>query len=267
MRSGTTQEDVIFRHFQIQKYDTKRIAPAVTMMIKVNVSQLLELRKLLNNSEEYTSHITITHMVIKAVSNTLVQYPILYSFFNGTKVVDNPELVLSIPVDIDNHVEYLMIHQPDSKTLGEIANEFENDLKIIHKKEGELLKFLQRVEAVPSWISKLYMTLPGRDIRFLREHYGNFSISNFGSFNVDNGSLALMKPTIASLCMCKISPAIIVDNNNEFKTLMNLPLSIVFDHRAVDGAYVGRFLNDVKDLLEMPDRLLDGCAAVPVPVG
>ena len=38
---------------------------------------------------------------------------------------------------------------------------------------------------------------------------------------------------------------------------MNLPLSIVFDHHAIDGAYVGRYLNDVKHLLETPNKLLD----------
>lgn len=256
MRSGVTREDAIFRHFQIQKFDPMRIAPAVTMMINVNASPLLVLRQKLNNRADFASHITVTHMVIKAVAQTLVQYPVLFSFFNGAKIVENSELVLNIPVAIDNHVEYIVIHHPDSKPLDEIAIECAHAQEEIRQKEGELWKYLQRVEAIPSWIRKLYMKLPGRSIRFLRRYYGNFAISNFGSFAVSNGSLVLAQPMIASLCMCQISPAIILGSDDNYQRISHLPLSVVFDHRAVDGAYVGNFLSDVKHLLEVPDQLL-----------
>ena len=35
-----------------------------------------------------------------------------------------------------------------------------------------------------------------------------------------------------------------------------LPLSLSYDHRLVDGATAARFLNEVKNYLEVPGRLL-----------
>jgi pyruvate/2-oxoglutarate dehydrogenase complex dihydrolipoamide acyltransferase (E2) component len=35
-----------------------------------------------------------------------------------------------------------------------------------------------------------------------------------------------------------------------------MPLSITYDHRIVDGAAAGRFLNEVKGYLSAPGRLL-----------
>jgi pyruvate/2-oxoglutarate dehydrogenase complex dihydrolipoamide acyltransferase (E2) component len=37
-----------------------------------------------------------------------------------------------------------------------------------------------------------------------------------------------------------------------------LPLSLSYDHRLVDGAAAGRFLNEVIDCLQSPGRLLLG---------
>jgi pyruvate/2-oxoglutarate dehydrogenase complex dihydrolipoamide acyltransferase (E2) component len=35
-----------------------------------------------------------------------------------------------------------------------------------------------------------------------------------------------------------------------------MPLSLSYDHRLVDGAAAGRFLNEVIDLLQSPGKLL-----------
>jgi pyruvate/2-oxoglutarate dehydrogenase complex dihydrolipoamide acyltransferase (E2) component len=254
MKTIMTQQDIMFRNYQIRKFDNKKMVPTVTMMININVSRMIDLKKEANNSEISDLHITITHIIMKAVADVLIKFPILYSFFNGSKIIDNPELVLNIPVDIQNHVEYITIHRPDSKTLLEIANECFNELEKIHNNEGDFMKCIQHMNSIPFWIKKLHALISDGTIDFLRQHYGNFVISNFGSFNIDNGSLALSQPMIAGLCINAISPVISM-NINGYITTMNLPLSIAFDHRAVDGAYVGKFLNEVKKLLESPEKL------------
>jgi pyruvate dehydrogenase E2 component (dihydrolipoamide acetyltransferase) len=47
----------------------------------------------------------------------------------------------------------------------------------------------------------------------------------------------------------------IVDSESVEPRLM-MPLSITYDHRLVDGAAAARFLNEVKNYLTAPGRLL-----------
>jgi pyruvate dehydrogenase E2 component (dihydrolipoamide acetyltransferase) len=257
MDTTPVQRDGMFRQFQIQKFARRLIVPAVTMTMNVDATRLIETRHKVNRQIAGTPRITVTHLVMKAVANVLVAYPILYSFFNGSRIIDNPELVLNIPVDIENHVDYLAIRQPDSRSLIDIANECERGLGKINRNDGEFFACLRQIQAVPSWKRRIARWMPGKTIDFLREHYGNFVISNFGSFNVSHGSLVISQPLIASLCMGRISQTVTMAGNGDVRAGMNLPLSIVFDHRAVDGGYVGRFLGAVKELLEAPEEFID----------
>jgi len=236
-----TEADRLFRKFQIQKFNPRRMVPAVSMAVDADVTHLAEVRSFLNAQRSGEKHITISHMVNKAACGVLADFPVLFASFDGKKVVANPELVLSVPVDIDNHVEYLVIRRPNVKSLDEFVAESAAELARIQRGEGEFRTYLQSVMGTPLWIRRLIMRLPGRDIRFLRTRYGNFAISNFGSFGVDRGTVALSKPMIASMCFGRIARI--------------LPLSITFDHRAVDGGYVGRYLSSLKQVLESPDRL------------
>ena len=145
MQMTATHTDRMFRRFQIQKFDRKLMVPAVTMTMNVDATRLLETKQKLNGQRIAIPRITVTHLVVKAVAAGLVNYPILYSFFNGSRIIDNPELVLNIPVDIENHVDYLIVRNPDSKTLIDIARECEHELEKINQNEGEFLTYLTRI--------------------------------------------------------------------------------------------------------------------------
>jgi pyruvate/2-oxoglutarate dehydrogenase complex dihydrolipoamide acyltransferase (E2) component len=45
-------------------------------------------------------------------------------------------------------------------------------------------------------------------------------------------------------------------DGDELKVRLMMPLSLSYDHRLVDGATAARFLNEVKNYLQVPGRLL-----------
>ena len=248
-----TEADRLFRQFQIQKFDPKRMVPSVSMTVEADVTHLAHLRTTRNTRRSEKKHVTISHIINKAACDVLTDFPLLFASFNGKKVVANPELVLSVPVDIENHVEYLVMHRPNAKSLDEFVAESAAELARIQRGEGEFRMYLQSAMRTPLWIRRLVMRLPGRDIRFLRSRYGNFAISNFGSFGIDRGTVVVSKPMIASMCFGRIAERPIArEHGGSFQIL---PLSITFDHRAVDGGYVGRYLSSLKQFLESADRL------------
>ncbi|WMJ86891.1 2-oxo acid dehydrogenase subunit E2 [Anaerocolumna sp. MB42-C2] len=247
MQITMSQRDLMFRKFQIRKFSRKNMVPAVTMTVNVDASQILKLKEHLNNRDNNNPHITITHIITKAVADTLVQYPILYSFFNGNEIIENKELILNIPVDVESHVEYITIHRPESKTIDEISREFYKELTHINSGNGTYMKFLLQLNEMSLFRKIMYFCGSEGKIRFLREHYGIFPISNFGSFHVNSGTLTISQPLVAALCIGAI------DNERDHSFI---PLTLTFDHRPVDGAYAGKFLHNVRTLLEMPDLIL-----------
>lgn len=246
MRQEVTQRDIMFRRFQMHKFRSEGMVPTVTMTININATRMIELKNRANINTN-NSHITITHIITKAIADKLKRYPLLYSFFDGKEIIENTELVINIPVDVENHVEYIVIHKPESKTLLNIATEFRSELDQIRIKNGEFMNLIKQMNALSDTSKK-------SPIEFLRHHYGNFVISNFGSLNIDMGSLALSQPMIAGVCIGSAKSAI-QRNLNEWIETMYFPLTISFDHRPIDGAYVARFLNEVKQLLENPDTI------------
>jgi pyruvate/2-oxoglutarate dehydrogenase complex dihydrolipoamide acyltransferase (E2) component len=189
------------------------------------------------------------HLVTKAVADTLKQYPILFSFFTGKEIVDNQEMVISIPVDVEQHVEYIALHNPDDKSLLSIAMETTAELANIRSGKGDFLKNLQRLMENKN-------ESESDPLEFCRQYLGNFVISNFGSFHVDCGTIVIAQPVISGICVGSVKPSVFLQSGQWRETMM-LPLTISFDHRPVDGAYVGRFLDSVKKCLESPERLFD----------
>ncbi|MEW6357357.1 MAG: 2-oxo acid dehydrogenase subunit E2 [Planctomycetota bacterium] len=248
-----TEADKMFRTFQIQKFDTKRLIPAVSMTASADVTKLMALRKQANERREKDRRITVTHAVLKAACDAIMDFPVLYSFFDGKRVVENPELVLNVPVDVENHVEYLVIHDPAAMTFAKFIDVCYDELEKIQRGEGAFRKKVEFIVKVPYFIRKIAMKFPSQQIKFLREHYGNFVVSNFGSIGADSGTLASAQPMIAVLCMGKIVNAPFEKEGGGYEFKPMLPLTMTFDHRPVDGGYVGRYLAALKKLLEAPD--------------
>lgn len=84
---------------------------------------------------------------------------------------------------------------------------------------------------------------------------GTFTITNYGSIGGRYGTPILNYPEVAILGTGTISDEPVV-RDGEVVVRKMLPLSVSFDHRVVDGAYVARFMNELIKHLEDPDLLL-----------
>lgn len=249
MQIELTQRDIMFRKFQIHKYRNESMVPTVTMTVYADSSRMLELKNAFNKQYEGSKHITITHIAAKAVSDCIKNYPLLFSFFYNNEIIENQELVLNIPVDFENHVEYIALHNPDAKILEDISEECTEELSMIRSGNGTFFNVMKNWSKKPNDDMK-------SPIEFVRKHLGNFVISNFGSFHADSGTILLAQPVVAGLCIGSLRKSACLKNGQWTETAL-LPLTLSFDHRPVDGAYAGRFLSDLKNTLENPQFITD----------
>ena len=83
---------------------------------------------------------------------------------------------------------------------------------------------------------------------------GTFTITNLGSYGVDAFTPVINLPELAILGVGRILEKIVpVNGQPEIRKMMTL--SLVFDHRLVDGAPAAKFLQTVRELLEDPIML------------
>ncbi len=84
---------------------------------------------------------------------------------------------------------------------------------------------------------------------------GTFTITNLGSYGVESFDPILNPPQVAILGIGRIVPRV-VPRGEAAATRQMMAATLVFDHRALDGAPAARFLARLKELLEAPATVL-----------
>jgi pyruvate dehydrogenase E2 component (dihydrolipoamide acetyltransferase) len=82
---------------------------------------------------------------------------------------------------------------------------------------------------------------------------GTFTVSNLGMFGVDEFSAIINPPEAAILAVGAVTQRPVVVDSAVGVAPMKVTLSV--DHRVVDGAQAGRFLQEFKKLMENPTSL------------
>jgi pyruvate dehydrogenase E2 component (dihydrolipoamide acetyltransferase) len=87
---------------------------------------------------------------------------------------------------------------------------------------------------------------------------GTFSITNVGMIGGEWATPIINYPEVAILATMKIADRVRAVGGT-VAIRKTLPLCLSFDHRVIDGAEAGRFMNDLKKALE-DEALLESAA-------
>ncbi len=209
---------------------SKQIIPHTVLINELEVDQLVELRQSLKNQELYAD-VKITYMpfIMKAVVKALQAFPVFNSSFDQ----ENDQVVLKKFYNLG-----MAVDTPDGLIVPVVKNA--DDLTIVGlAKETRRLAELTR----------------DRKVQLADLKDATFSITNFGSIGVPFGTPIINHPEVAILGVGNITRKPVVRGDQVVPGYV-MPLSLAVDHRIIDGADAGRFLNLVKQLLENPSLLL-----------
>ena len=209
---------------------SKQVIPHTVLMDEIIVDKLVELRDKVKE-QAAAQNIKLTYMafIMKAVVLALKKFPT----FNASFDHENDRMILKkfynigMAVDTKDGLIVPNIKDADKKSILELARELR--------------------DVADQTIA--------RAVQLQQLQNATFSITNFGAANVAYGTPIIPHPEVAILGVGKISPKAVVING-EIKVANVLPLSLAVDHRVIDGAEAGRFLNHVKSLLNDPMMLL-----------
>lgn len=210
--------------------ESKIAAPHVYFTQKVDMENLLILRKQVNESIEVKT--SVTDFIARAVVLAVAKHPQINSSLVSNRIEEYKSVNVGIAVASPSGLIVPVVKGAEGMRIVEIA---ETSKALIEKaRQGKL---------TPDEYSG-----------------GTFTISNLGMFGIENFTAIINPPEAAILAVSATKDEAFVitnasgDKEVAIKPVMNITLSV--DHRIIDGLLAAQFVTEIKTLLENPVCLL-----------
>ncbi len=204
--------------------------PHVTHADNADVTKLWEIRnEYKKKAEDQGFSLTFLPFVIKAVTIALKKHP----FLNASIDEEKEEIVLKhyynigFAVDTTDGLLVPVLRNADHMSIFDIAK----NLQTLSEKARN------------------------RELTLEDMRGGSFTITNIGSIGGTFFTPIVNYPECAILGTGRIKDTPVVQDGVVVVAKI-LPLSLSFDHRILDGAKAARFMNDVIDHLEHPEKMM-----------
>jgi 2-oxoglutarate dehydrogenase E2 component (dihydrolipoamide succinyltransferase) len=202
---------------------SKQVSPHVYSVSECDMTNIVRYREAIKDEFEKreSTKLTFTPFFIDAVARAIKDFPLINSSIDGDKIVIKKYINIGIAVALENGLIVPVIKNSDSYNLVGLARAT-ND--IANRARNKQLK--------PDEVQN-----------------GTFSITNMGSFGNLFGIPVINQPQVAILGIGAITKRPVVINDAiAIRDIVYLSLS--YDHRIIDGAYGGQFLERVVYYLE-----------------
>jgi 2-oxoglutarate dehydrogenase E2 component (dihydrolipoamide succinyltransferase) len=207
---------------------SKRTSPHVTSFIDADVTRLVTWRNSIKEKFLATEgqKLTLTPIFIDAIARAIHDFPMVNISVDGNNIIKKKNINIGMATALpDGNLIVPVIKNANEKNLTGLARAV-NDLA--ERARSNKLK--------PDDITG-----------------GTFTITNFGTFNNLSGTPIINQPQVAILGTGAVRkmPAVIETPDGDLIGIRHIMiLSLSYDHRVIDGALAGKFLNRLKEILE-----------------
>jgi pyruvate dehydrogenase E2 component (dihydrolipoamide acetyltransferase) len=200
--------------------------PLVTQYDSADITGFEEIRKRhAKQAGPAAPPLTVTALAIKIVAGALRKFPQFNVSIDmaASEIVAKQYVHIGVAVDTDRGLLVPVIRDADAKSLMQLS--------------AEIAMLAEKARA--------------RKLTLEEMQGGTFSISNLGGIGGTSFTPLVNAPEVAILGIsrARMEP---VYKDGQFAPRLMLPLSLSYDHRAIDGADGARFLRWVVDVFEQP---------------
>jgi pyruvate dehydrogenase E2 component (dihydrolipoamide acetyltransferase) len=202
-------------------------APHVTLMTEAEATNLVSARAQLNQELPAAEKISYNALLAALVAKALREYPALNARWEADAVHLLPEINIALAVDTERGLMTPVLSNVDQLNLPAVQAGFAS---VVARALGG--------KSLPQDFAA-----------------GTFTITNLGGSDIDGFTPIINPPQAAILGIGRIiEKPVARDGAVVIRHMVTLSLS--FDHRIVDGAPAGKFLQRIKQLVERPIALL-----------
>lgn len=203
-------------------------APHFFLTNAANVERLMGFRAEVNQRyAEGNVKVSVTDLLVRACATTLREHPKINASWGQDKILQHRRIHIGVAVALDDGFIVPVIADADAKGLDVIA-----------RATRALAERARAGRPTPDEFSG-----------------GTFTISNLGTFGIDNFTAVINPPEAAILAVGGASDEPFV-HEGQLLTRPILKVTLTVDHRVLDGATAAAFLRDLKRTLEEPLRMV-----------
>lgn len=216
--------DPVRRAIATKMLQSKHEAPHAWTMMQADVTGLVKLRELQGEEFKRREGVSLSFVpfFIKAVVESLKEYPIINSQWAGDQIVLKKEINISIAVATETALAVPVIKNADRLSIAGLAHS----------------------------VAELAAKARAGKLSLAEISGGTFTVNNTGAFGSYMSAPIINYPQAAILSLEGITkqPVVLENDAIAIRSMMNLCLSL--DHRILDGLVCGRFLQAVKARLQ-----------------
>ena len=200
--------------------------PSVTQTTKVDVTELMRFRKLLQ--QESGTKYSVNDLILKAVAKVLRQHPEILVSYDGGQMIQRAHVNLGMAVALDAGLIVPVIRDADRLSL----------------------------DALSAAARDLAERAKNNHLTADEYKGSTFTVSNLGMFGVESFTPIINQPDAGILGVCAVEDELVMDDEGAISKHQVMRVSFTFDHRLIDGAVAAKFALDLRDLLQAPMRIL-----------
>jgi 2-oxoglutarate dehydrogenase E2 component (dihydrolipoamide succinyltransferase) len=207
---------------------SKRTSPHVTSFIDADVTRMVNWRNSVKEKFLATEgqKLTLTPIFVDAAARALHDFPMINVSVDGNNIIKKKNINIGMATAL-----------PDGNLIVPvIKNANEKNLTGLARTVNDLAERARNNKLKPDEITG-----------------GTFTITNFGTYNNLSGTPIINQPQAAILGIGAVRkmPAVIETADGDVIGIRQIIiLSLSYDHRIIDGALAGKFLNRIKEILE-----------------
>lgn len=173
--------------------------------------------------ERFRARITITDLMMKVVGAALAAHPVINTRWSDQGVLYLPEVHMGMAMALKAGLIVPVIREINRKSLGQVARE-----------RNELIGRCRSGRFLPDDITG-----------------STFTLSSLGMYGIESFTANINPPEAAILAVGAIVNQVVA---REGQVLMRpmVNLTLTYDHRIIDGAEAGKFMQTIKNLVEEP---------------
>ncbi|UJW59492.1 2-oxo acid dehydrogenase subunit E2 [Bacillus sp. A116_S68] len=223
---------------------------AIYLSTEIDASTLVDAKTTFKQRSENISYVSF---FLYAISRAIEAYPEVNCSVQGKRhpkrwqfsSIDG-KVTMDTLAKGERIVTSNVIQALNKKSLSAIQEEI-NELKGVSFETGEQFTAIRKLQQLPTWLGRKIFKKVMKKPETWQQTQGSFTVTSLGHVPINTFFPMTTSTTCFGIGAIRRCP-VVVENDIVIKSMM--PLSMTFDHRAIDGALAADFLHHIKTLIE-----------------